>query len=322
MHICKTRPVKGYGEVETVQIKVSIKKPLFIIFWYSGTGAASFQQAAEFKKKRLDKKYPHADVRVIPGFEHRDDFHKRWTELYNELMADTAVKLELWQMHYFGHGTPDSIALRNYIDATFDERDDEWECLPWHPEQGIFVMHTCRGAAYEDLCTAKNKNLVKKNCIAKRISLHQQTRCLGQVVYANYAGFADFKVVHDGKAIDTYNPMGVTLDDLTDEELIEQCKYRANYILNYIRLADSSTKRVLWGYALLTGETKTKISTNKKKYESLMKKSTTPIYPIYEDVIKLSEENQILPCRVFNRGEEESRVVELHVFNQNDLDYI
>lgn len=312
----KSCPIQRNGDAETSQIKASIKKPLFIIFWYSGTGAASFQLAAELKKKRLDEKYPHADVRVIPGFEHRVDFHKRWTELYNELMADTAVKLELWQMHYFGHGTHDSIALRNYIDVTFDERDDEWECLPWHPEQGIFVMHTCRGAAYEDWCY--DTKIDEKDCIANRISVQQQTRCLGQVVYGSYAGFTGYKVAHDINAISAHNLFGTTLVEFTPEELIETCKYRTNYVTNYIRLLDSSTKRVLWGYALLTADSGTKIKALKIKYEEEMK--TT--YPIYVGVEKLASANQIFPCRVFNCGKEESRVVELHVFNQNDLDYI
>ena len=45
-------------------------------------------------------------------------------------------------------------------------------------------------------------------------------------------------------------------------------------------------------------------------------------YPIYQEIKKLSNKNQILPCRVFNKDQLEARIVEVDVFNQNDLEYI
>ena len=75
---------------------------------------------------------------------------------------------------------------------------------------------------------------------------------------------------------------------------------------------------------LLTGDTYRRMLENKKEYEKKLSDQgiKNPIYPIYEEIKKLSPKNQILPCRVFNRGVLEERIVEVDVFNQNDLEYI
>ncbi|OCG23742.1 hypothetical protein A9G11_05150 [Gilliamella sp. wkB108] len=53
------------------------------------------------------------------------------------------------------------------------------------------------------------------------------------------------------------------------------------------------------------------------------KYDTTMItHSIYEEIKKLAPKNQILPCWVFKKGKLEARIVEVDVFNQNDLEYI
>lgn len=186
------------------------------------------------------------------------------------------------------------------------------ERLTWHPHEGIFVLHSCRGGAYEDSCDSDM--IEEKICLANTISDKQKTRCLGQTIYANFA--------IDVMKIDNYSPDAnlysfVFESETTAEEDAERFKYRPDrYISSFY--SNTPIDRVLWGYALLTGKTKTKMMKNKKNYEKAIKKP----YPIYEEIKKLSPKNQILPCRVFNRGVLEERIVEVDVFNPNDLEYI
>ena len=309
---------KGQVALQEAIIKIP-PKPLFVLFAYGGSGALAFKLAAYYKKRRLQKKYPNAEIRVITGFKYPSEFKAKWTKLYNELTnSETASKYALWQIHYFGHGGNNSLYLEREggiegaNNQIFFNKSDNMARLPWHPDKGIFVLHSCRGGAYEDTC---NKNMIKeKICLAKTISNQQKTRCLGQTIYANNA--------IDVMKIDNYSPDAnlysfVFEPETTAEEDAERFKYRPDrYISSFY--SNTPIDRVLWGYALLTGQTKIKMMKNKEKYEEALKEP----YPIYEEIKKLSPKNQILPCRVFNRGVLEERIVEVDVFNQNDLEYI
>ena len=311
---------KGQVALQEAIIKIP-PKPLFVLFAYGGSGALAFKLAAYYKKRRLQKKYPEAEIRVIEGFEYSPQFKAEWTRLYNELTKpETANKYSLWQIHYFGHGGPEKLNFRgeegeNKIN--FNENDN-MERLPWHPHEGIFVLHSCRGGAYED--TGNKYKIDKQICLARIISKQQKTRCLGQTIYANNA--------IDAIKIDNYSPDANLYSfafepETTAEEDAERFKYRPNRLINSF-FSYYPIDRVLWGYALLTGDTKKKSLDMKTKYEELMLEEgiKNATYPIYEEIKKLGPKNQILPCRVFNNGVLEERIVEVDVFNQNDLEYI
>ena len=305
---------KGQVALQEAIIKIP-PKPLFVLFAFGGGGWLSFELAAYYKKRRLQKKYPEAEIRIIKEFKYPSEFKAEWTKLYNELTnPETASKYALWQIHYFGHGGNNSLYLKKQNDNSeiFFNDKDNMERLPWHPHEGIFVLHSCRGGAYEDSCDSDM--IEEKICLANTISDKQKTRCLGQTIYANFA--------IDVMKIDNYSPDAnlysfVFESETTAEEDAERFKYRPDrYISSFY--SNTPIDRVLWGYALLTGQTKTKMMKNKKNYEEAIKKP----YPIYEEIKKLGPKNQILPCRVFNRGVLEERIVEVDVFNPNDLEYI
>ena len=309
---------KGQVALQEAIIKIP-PKPLFVLFAFGGGGGFSFELAAYYKKRRLQKKYPEAEIRIIKEFKYPSEFKAEWTKLYNELTnPETASKYALWQIHYFGHGGNNSLYLEREggiegaNNQIFFNDEDNMECLPWHPHEGIFVLHSCRGGAYEDSCNQKMINA--KICLANTISDKQKTRCLGQTIYANFA--------IDVMKIDNYSPDANLYSfafepETTAEEDAERFRYRSDRYINSF-YSNTPIDRVLWGYALLTGQTKTKMMKNKKNYEETLKEP----YPIYEEIKKLSPKNQILPCRVFNRGELEERIVEVDVFNHNDMEYI
>ncbi|MCO6524152.1 MAG: hypothetical protein J6562_03915 [Candidatus Schmidhempelia sp.] len=311
-----TQIKNGEVAIKNVVLK-NMPKPLFVIFTYGGTGASAFLRAAEHKKQRLKIKYPDAEIRIIRGFKDRSQFKTEWTKLYNELTKSTN-KYALWQIHYFGHGKHDAL---NFIDSKYIyfNQNDNMEILPWHPNQGIFVLHSCRGGAYED--TDNVIQIKQQNCLAKTISQQQKTRCLGQVTYANNA--ADMVKFYDNLTItDMPYPSTPIIYQISPEKYVAQFKYRPQRYINNIAL--KSVSGVLWGYALRTGKTYTKTLNLKDKYEKALTEQgiINPIYPIYEEIKKLASNNQILPCRVFNKGVLEARIVKADVFNQNDLEYI
>lgn len=313
------------GEVAIKEVVLkNVPTPLFVLFAYGGGGAADFLIAAKFKKERLQFKYPDAEIRIIKGFEHPPEFKAEWTKLYNELITpETARKYDLWQVHYFGHGGEEYLLFRDNVKLLFNE-DDNMERLPWHPHEGIFVLHSCRGAAYEDtLNVTKIKNQI---CLAKTISEQQKTRCLGQVTYASftrvdlpsYCGNEICYEVHDDGSFDEISKKEVY--DLINEQI----KYKSNFVKNF---ADDFRKKpsVLWGYAVLGLWSEHKIIKLKDKYEDYIQKNNLDLpklYPILQEMKKIANKNQILPCRVFNNGTLEPRIVEIDVFNQNDLEYI
>ena len=200
-------------------------------------------------------------------------------------------------VHYFGHGSHDTLNFQrdaDGVDALKFTEEDNIPVLPWHPHRGIVVLHSCRGAAFEDYFS--DKQVRSQDCIAKRISVYQKSRCLGQVVYANFCQLP-FKHTVSSDPDTIYPP-------LTDEEKEQGMRYRPDRYVNKVQ-ALLGADGVLWGYALLTGETGHKIANNKIKYDKAMKGEEDPlypIYPIYSEVAKLSKRNQILPCRVFNKG--------------------
>ncbi|WP_294845135.1 hypothetical protein [uncultured Gilliamella sp.] len=312
------------GEVAVEEIILeNVPIPLFVLFAYGGGGAEEFLRAAEFKKQRLEFKYPDAEVRIIKGFEHPPQFKAEWTKLYNELTnSETACKYALWQVHYFGHGNEEHLIFRNEATICFD-KNDNMERLPWHPNEGIFVLHSCRGAAYED--TLNNEKIKNQICLAKTISEEQKTRCLGQVTYASftrielpsYCGSDVYYDVHDDGVITETSKKEVY------DSINEQIKYKSNPVKNWID--DFKHKpSVLWGYASLGLWVGGRIVKLKDDYENYVKENKLDLprsYPIYEEIQKIGNKNQILPCRVFNKGKLEDRIVEVDVFNQNDLEY-
>ena len=311
---------KGQVALQEAIIKIP-PKPLFVLFAFGGGGWFSFELAAYYKKRRLQKKYPEAEIRIIKEFKYPSEFKAEWTKLYNELTnPETASKYALWQVHYFGHGGPNALYLKKQngkSEISFND-EDNMECLPWHPNEGIFVLHSCRGGAYEDTF---DKNMIAKEiCLAKIISNQQHTRCLGQTIYANYA--------IDAIKIGNYSPDAYSYPfvfelETTAEEDAKRFKYRPERYTNFL-FSLHPIDRVLWGYALLFSDTYKKMLKNKSNYEENLSAQDVknPIYPIYEEIKKLGTKNQILPCRVFNNGVLEERIVEVDVFNQNDLEYI
>ena len=324
-HAAQTTKINN-GNVAVKQVIVKKPpKPLFVLFAYgvnrNGSGDRSFLYAAEFKKERLEKKYPNAEIRIIKWFKYPSHFKAEWAKLYKELTnPETANKYALWQIHYFGHGGNNSLYLeheggiKGANSEIFFNKSDNMARLPWHPDKGIFVLHSCRGGAYED---SHDQTLINaKICLANIISKQQNTRCLGQTIYANFA--IDVLKIHRYSSLsDRYNYSFAPELKTTAEEDAERFKYRCDRFTNRY-YSGTPIDRVLWGYALLYGKTESKMMKNKKEYEEAIKKP----YPIYEEMKKLDPKNQILPCRVFNRGVLEKRIVEVDVFNRNDMEYI
>lgn len=320
-----TKPEGGSIAVQEVVLK-NVPTPLFVLFAYGGDGAAAFLRAAELKKKRLKFKHPDAEVRIIKGFEHPPQFKAEWTKLYKELTnPETANKYALWQVHYFGHGGAEYLLFRKSNKIHFD-KNDNMERLPWHPNEGIFVLHSCRGAAYED--TLNVTKIENQTCLAKTISKLQKTRCLGQVTYGNNNALSviDYPINENNVSTPISSRMtGLYSRAKWEAEIIKEAKYRSNYRLNYAR---NFIKKpvILWGYALLTNDTGRKTLDLKTNYETnkeIQNSTKLPkLYPIYEEISKLADKNQILPCRVFNKGELEERIVEVDFFNLNDLEYL
>ena len=325
-----TGQTKKVEHGNTVINKINLKNvriPLFVLFAYGGNGAANFLRAAEFKKQRLELKYPNAEIRIIKGFEYPPQFKAEWTKLYKELTTPaTANKYALWQVHYFGHGGEDYLNFRVYNnnDRIHFNKADNMERLPWHQNKGIFVLHSCRGGAYED--TLDEKKIKNQICLAKTISESQKTRCLGQVTFASFTrvelpSYCGSDICYDVDQFDgSYTE--ISKKEVYDS-INEQIKYKSILPKNW---ADDFRHKppVLWGYAdqgVLSGYS---IKGLKKKYEDFVKKNNLNLprlYPIYEEIKKLKKNKQILPCRVFNHGKLEDRIVEVDVFNQNDLEY-
>ncbi|WP_392561458.1 hypothetical protein RHO12_09950 [Orbus sturtevantii] len=310
-----TKPIQN-GNVSVKDVVFSKKKPLFILFSFSGEhGASDFLASAKYKQERLKRKYPLAEIRIVEGFKLIDEFKKEWVKLYNELDAESIY--QLWEVHYFGHGNQDCLLLDDKGVNLHFVKNDELPILPWHPNRGIFVLHSCRGAAYEDYFS--KDNMESKICLAQRISNLQQTRCLGQVVYANFCALPSKYIFA------MMNTPSINQVILTEEEKEAEMRYRSEPITNNVAIFMGADKS-LWGYALLTGATGKKILKNKQQYENAMASLEKVIYPkyqIYYDVEILSSRNQIMPCRVFNKGVlEQEHIVELDKFNNNDLDFI
>ena len=297
---------------------------LFVLFAYGGKrGSKDMKLAAEYKKIRLKKIYPGAEVRIIDTFKYPSHFKAEWTKLYLELTeSETADKYILYEIHYFGHGGPEALYLEEEggIDGAnskiYFNDSENMERLPWSPNKGIFVLHSCRGAAFED--TLDDKMIEAQACIAKAISENQKIRCLGQTVGAsfNIDGW-DF----DRNDLDNIGLVSIArpIKETTARQDAERFKYRNLRILNAVAILVLDIQRVLWGYALLTGDVYNHAESNQKVYKERFKKS----YPMYEEIKILGPKSQIMPCRVFNDGVlEENRIVKAGYFNNNDLEYI
>jgi hypothetical protein len=317
------------GEVVTELVVLeNVPTPLFVLFVYEEGFNSALLRAAKLKKKRLKFKYRDAKVEIIDGFKFPHEFKAEWTNLYNKLTnPETACKYALWQIHYFGHGGHNCLYFKKYYgnDKIHFDAQDNMERLPWHPNEGIFVLHSCRGAAYED--NVEVEKIKDQICLANTISAQQKTRCLGQVTYTNnnFLDLIDYPINDNNVA----KPLAGRVTILYSKEkwetdVISAVKYRANPYYNLLN-KHFMKPVVLWGYALLTGKTKTKVLKLKNSYENNddIQNSTLPkLYPIYQEIEKLSSKNQIFPCRVFNNGMLEPRIVEVDVFNQNDLEYL
>lgn len=308
------------GEVAIKEVVLkNVPTPLFVLFAYGGHGAKELKKVAINKRLRLRKKYPDAEIRIIEGFLYPNEFKQEWTKLYNELTSpETSCQYALWQIHYFGHGGHDALYLQGKGNNIHFNDQDNMEVLPWHLNEGIFVLHSCRGGAYED--TYDNDMIKQQICLAKTISEKQKTRCLGQVTYGNFA--ADIGTFNQDLIVGIGGIIVAASETTTAEQDAEVFKYRPDRVSNKAILPFASC--ALWGYALVTGDTLEKTLLRKKDYEEKLLKQgvINPIYPIYEEIKKLAPKKQILPCRVFNNGTLEPRIVEIDVFNQNDLEYI
>ena len=322
-HAAQTTKINN-GNVAVKQVIVKKPpKPLFVLFAYEVDGDKSFLYAAEFKKERLQKKYPNGKVLpIIGGFKYPSQFKKKWSELYKYLTESDEIvnKYSLWEVHYFGHGGPESFYLKpeggikGENSEIFFNKSDNMARLPWHPNKGIFVLHSCRGAAFED--TEDKNKIANQICLAKTISKKQETRCLGQVTYANFAIDALEATLNNPENPAITPPKIVT----TAEQDVIRFKYRYPSLINS-RNESMAKNRVLWGYAFGFSTSWVKMRINKKKYEQIMERP----YPISEELKKLSSiiGDQILPCRVFNKGVlEKGRIVKAGYFNNNDLEYI
>ena len=307
------------GNVAVKQVtKAKELKPLFVLFAYGGKGSNDFLAAAKFKEKRLKKTYPNGKVLpIIEGFKYPSHFKKEWSKLYKNLITSGITKqYSLWQVHYFGHGGPMSLYLekeggiKGANSEIFFEGDIK-ERLPWHPDKGIFVLHSCRGAAFED---TENKNKINNQiCLAKTISEKQLTRCLGQTFYASFC--TDRLSVFANNTEESEEAEKVL--KTTAEEDAKRFIFRDKMTKNIRPGSD----KVLWAYATLNGETYNKMMTNKTNYENVMKKKD---YPIYHQVKKLAHTNeQIFPCRIFKNGNlVHDGIVARGVINKEDLEYI
>ncbi|MFQ1056022.1 hypothetical protein ACFX2V_13440 [Gilliamella apicola] len=313
------------GEVAIQQVMIKIPpKPLFVLFAYGGkTGAREMKLAAEYKKRRLEKKYPTAEIRIIHRIKWPSHFKAEWTKLYIELTRpETANKYSLWQIHFFGHGEPESLCfepdkgIAGAKSQIFFDESDKMAPLPWHPREGIFVLHACLTAAFE--ATLNEKKIKAQTCIANTISKNQKTRCLGQTIGANYNVYFSVLVKYnpdDSYQYPIYRRKEITT---TARQDAEEFKYRTLRPINYVLNEKSEVDRVLWGYALLKGEAYTHAENHQIAYKRLFKKS----YPMYEEIKILGPKGQIMPCRVFNNGVLENRIVKAGYFNNNDLEYI
>lgn len=310
-HAAQTTKINN-GNVSVKQITIKKPpKPLFVLFAYAGKGAGSLRETANYKRIRLEKKYPNAEIRIISGFKYQSEFKAEWTKLYKELTRpQTANKYSLWQIHYFGHGAWDWITLKDGDKLVFDESDN-MELLPWHPDKGIFVLHSCRAAAYED--STNDRWIRKRICLANRISVQQKTRCLGQLFYASFSVASSQLQEVSSDIYPIFRPV------TTAEQDAAKFIYRPDaYTSKYVN-GHSFLDRVLWAYALMTGETYTKMKNNEKAF---MERLNRP-YPIAEYVRVLSRRNQIMPCRIFNKGVlEHNGKVALEFINKEDLEYI
>lgn len=303
----QTRLIKnGMVYIQPTIIKKPLK-PLFVLFAYAGeNGAKEMLNAARFKEKRLRKRYPNANVRIINTFKYPSHFKAEWTKLYKYLTkSEIANEYSLWEVHYFGHGGPESLYLekeggRNGANSEiFFNDSDNMERLPWDPGKGIFVLHSCRGAAYED--TFIKEKVDNKICLANTISVKQSTRCLGQICYASFCPEPLFDLSN------------------TAEEEAKRFGYRPNAAKSKLLLERFSVNRVLWGYAITTGKTGLDIVNNHNRYLQCINKP----YPIAHYVDVLSPENQIMPCRIFKNGTLVHKpIVVLNYFNKEDLEYL
>ena len=297
---------KGMVYIQPTIIKKPLK-PLFVLFAYAGkNGAKEMLNAARFKEKRLRKRYPNANVRIINTFKYPSHFKAEWTKLYKYLTkSEIANEYSLWEVHYFGHGGPESLFLeeeggrKGANDKIFFNDSDNMERLPWDPDKGIFVLHSCRGAAYED--TLIKEKVDKKICLANTISFKQSTRCLGQIYPASFCPEPLFDFSN------------------TAEEEAKRFGYRPNAATCKVILERFSVNRVLWGYAISTGVAGTEV----KSYQTVYMNKIGKPYPIAHYVDVLSPENQIMPCRIFKNGTLVHKpIVVLNYFNKEDLEYL
>ena len=182
------------------------------------------------------------------------------------------------------------------------------------PEEVHFCL-TFLSGAYENIEKREERN--QQMCLAKVISEQHKTRCLVQVTYVNFAG--DVGVfINIFVAISSQGKVASTNSSLDSVSYI----YRPERMVNSVLLNTNSC--ILWGYTLITERTHAKTLDRVKVYKERMiqqKNVMNPIYPIYEEIKKLAPKNQILPCQVYNKGKLEDRIVEVDVFNQNDLEY-
>lgn len=274
---------------------ISEKIPYFMMMAYHNPNkpskSKSFEVAAEFKKKRLEQRYPKAIIDHDYKVTYAADFIRTLNGINEKIKSCPNYLLK--EIHFFGHSNYDNLYfLGDGNDLTY-EKLKELNPLPWDSgySDAALVLHSCRSSRFEDQSKQNDKD--SKKCIANALSEHLKARVVGQVTYAT-------------------NNTGKTLSDW---------KYRNSSLTNSweIDWFTMNPDIVLWGYAAGTsteynyGETEEyqKFVTYKTRYLRGMR-----TYKVAES------NNQIWPCRAFQPGKTFERIVEKDQFNRFDLIYI
>lgn len=213
----KTRRSNDNGEPNVVHVAISRPIRYDVMIAYGGHGGAEMLKAAEFKKKRLESKYPKGEVKGPMIFKSLADFEKIWTAIFYDickLNKSGQPKYDLCEIHIFAHSNPDRISIKKGEHITA-EVVESLENLIWNPGKGYLVLHSCRSGRYE------SDDLDQRSggeCIARAFSRHESSAyVIGQMVYASFnygPGLEDFKyrkTVNDYVAIDLFGKQELLL---------------------------------------------------------------------------------------------------------------
>ncbi|WP_373239247.1 hypothetical protein [Kluyvera ascorbata] len=198
---------------------VAISRPVRydVMIAYGGHGGAEMLKAAEFKKKRLEAKYPNGVVIGPKIFKSLDEFEKIWTDIFYDVCKLNKSGLptyDLCEIHIFAHSNPDRISIKKGEHIT-SEIVESLENFIWNPENGYLVLHSCRSGRYESDDIDQRSG---GECIARAFSRHEPSAyVIGQMVYASFnygLDLEDYKYrtsINDYIAIDWLNKQEILL---------------------------------------------------------------------------------------------------------------